>query len=142
MYTQCLFPIFFSLLILLYQFEIMSEHSADNLNDKTSDLVQHLRDDLRENLRNVRNERRHSRNDSIRIRIGELGGYLTNLETFTSDDVVNLASQIKQRKHANNDHLNRLCHAFLQNTDNIQSFLNTTGALNVLVKELTGIKIR
>lgn len=119
----------------------MADHNVDDLSDKTSESVQHLRHDLRENLQNVRNVRRHSRNDSIRIGIGELG-YLANLETFSSDDVVNLANQIKQRKHANANHLNRLCHAFLQNIDNIQCFLNTTGALNVLIKELTGRTIR
>lgn len=116
----------------------MSDDNDDDSRTEISEKVQHLRDDLRQNLENIRHEQRHNKNDSIRIGIGELGGYLANLETFTADDVAKLANQIKNQKHANANDLNRLCHAFLQDTENIQCFLNVTGALNVLVKELTG----
>lgn len=112
----------------------------------TNEPIARLRTNLRENLQNARTDKRHIKNDSIRLGIGELGGYLANLQTFSPDDVVNLANQIKHNKKTPkdtrdltiNEIINRLCHAFLQSTENIQSFLNVTGALNILVKELTG----
>lgn len=120
----------------------MTDSAEDGSSIKLSESVQQLREDLRQDLQNARNVQRHSKNDSIRIGIGELGSYLANLETFSANEVVQIANQIKRRKHANANDLNRLSHAFLQNTENIQSFVNVTGALNVIVKELTGILIQ
>lgn len=104
--------------------------------------VLNLRNDLRSHLKILRNEKRHNKIDGVRIGIGELNDYLINLESFGEKDVLNLAQRIKQQKHAKPNDLNRLCNAFLQTTENIKCFLNVTGALNVVVKELTGNRVR
>lgn len=95
-----------------------------------------LREKLRTEMKISRQKHRHDGVDTIRIAIGET--YTENLRTYTQDDVLSLAKTVKHQKHANPHQLNQLSHAFLQSTDNIQCFLNVTGALNVIVKELIG----
>lgn len=112
------------------------EMSSDQL--AASDAVEHLRENVRLNLQITRNERRHQKVDSIRIGIGEFSKTFADVQTFSEDDVLALANRIKQQKHAKSDNLIQLSHAFLQSSENIQCFLKVTGALNVLVKELTG----
>lgn len=103
-----------------------------------SEEVMSLRSELRDNLKQIRDDKRKQIADGIRVGIGEIGNQIANLKTYTTDDVTEIANRIKQQKHANARDLNCLAHAFIQSADNIICFLNITGALNVLVKELTG----
>lgn len=103
---------------------------------KETESITQLREKLRTKMKISRQEHRHEGVDTIRIAIGD--DYTENLRTYTQDDVLKLAKTIKHQKHANPHQLNQLCHAFLQSAENIQCFLNVTGALNVIVKEFTG----
>lgn len=105
---------------------------------KNSEAVQTLRTNLRTNLKISRDSKRHGQIDSIRIGIGEIGEHIANVNVYKESDVLDLAARIKHQKHAKPDDLNVLSHAFLQTEKNIKCFLSITGALNVLIKELTG----
>lgn len=108
---------------------------SDVVSKETASIKQ-LREKMRTKMKISRQEHRHVGSDSIRIAIGDT--YTENLRNYTEDDVLKLAKAIKQQKHAKPRQLNQLSHAFLQSAGNIQCFLNVTGALNVIVKELTG----
>lgn len=114
----------------------MAECGAPATAPKESQSILQLREKLRTKMKLSRQEHRHEGVDTIRIAIGE--NYTENLRAYTEDDVVKLAKALKRQKHANPHQLNQLSHAFLQSAENIQCFLNITGALNVIVKEFTG----
>jgi hypothetical protein len=62
-----------------------------------------------------------------------------NSEVLTEKDVNGLCSRIKRRKHATAKDIVKLSNAFIQSNTNISAFVKTTGAINILVKELTGL---
>lgn len=103
-----------------------------------SEAVQNLKSNLRANVRQDRTERRHNASDSLRLGVGELSKFITDLERITEKDIAGMAARIKRRRRADEDDLIRLSQSFLQCTENITAFTSITGALNVLVKELTG----
>lgn len=105
---------------------------------ETSEIVESVRDSVRKDIHEARSKHRHDKIDGLRVAPNELSNYSINLQSFDRDDVLNIVKAIKKNKHAKMAELLKLSHAFLQSTDNIQTFLNTTGAMNVLVKELTG----
>lgn len=99
-------------------------------------------DQLREKLRQLckieRENKRCAEIDSLRLGLGEIRSVITELENLSEKDVSGLCSRIKRRKHATIEDMFRLSHAFLQSNDNIIIFAKTPGAINVIVKELTG----
>lgn len=103
---------------------------------KESESILQLREKMRTKMKISRQEHRHDNVDTIRIAIGE--NYTENLRTYTPDDVLKLVKAVKHQKRAKPHQLGQLSHAFLQSAENIQCFLNATGALNVIVKEFTG----
>lgn len=113
---------------------------AENVSElnTASRVTEAILENLRDNLKIARIKNRHSTVDGLRIAPDELENYSINLQSFSEKYVVALAQQIKKHKHAKPAELTRLSHAFLQSKENIQCFLNSTGALNVLIKELTG----
>lgn len=111
----------------------MSDNSEGN-QPQNSEAVSFIRSNIRKSLKVSRDDKRIKTIDSIRVGIGELA----NLKNYTAADVTEIAGRIKQQKNAKPKDLNCLAHAFIQSSDNITCFLNITGALNVLVKELTG----
>lgn len=99
-----------------------------------------LRAKIREYTKTNREQLRANTSDSLRFGIGEIQARIKELDNLTEKDVAGLAGRIKRRKHATNEDMYRLSHAFLQDEKNIQTFNKITGAIQVLVKELTGNK--
>lgn len=85
-----------------------------------------------------RYEERSKYADSVRVGVEELSDFLKEMELITEEDIAGMALRIKRRRHADEADLNRLSHAFLQSPDNSIAFVNIPGALDVLIKELTG----
>lgn len=63
---------------------------------------------------------------------------LIESEVITEHDIAGLCSRIKRRKHAQEDDLRKLGNGFIQSESNITAFIKVTGALDVVIKELTG----
>ncbi|XP_016974171.1 uncharacterized protein LOC108040962 [Drosophila rhopaloa] len=101
-----------------------------------------LRSKIRENARDQRLECRAKAKDSLRIGLGQVKKEVAALESLDTKDVIGLAGRIKRRKHATSEDLCRLSLAFLQGNDNINAFAAIPGAIQVLVKELTGPHIQ
>jgi hypothetical protein len=59
-------------------------------------------------------------------------------EILTESDIKGLCGRIKRRKHCTEEDLEKLTNAFFQSEENITEFLKTTGAINILIKELLG----
>lgn len=59
-------------------------------------------------------------------------------EIFTEKVVSGMCSRIKRRKHATEEDLRKLSNAFIQTEANIMTFMKTTGAINIIIKEFTG----
>lgn len=97
-----------------------------------------LREKIREYTKSHREHLRANSLDSLRFGIGEIKARIQELENLTEKDVSGLAGRIKRRKHATNEDMYRLSHAFLQDVKNIETFNKIPGAIQVLVKELTG----
>lgn len=97
-----------------------------------------IRENVKENIRIARLRHRQDELDSLRITHGDLEDHSINLQTFTTNDVLDIAKQIKKQRHASVMDLSRLCHAFIQSADNINCFVNATGAVPVIIKEMTG----
>lgn len=104
-----------------------------------SESTQRLREKIRVFQAAERNSRREDDTDSMRLGLGEISQLIEELENLTEKDVTGLASRIKRKKHASYDDMFRLSHAFLQSMENIATFVKIPGALNVIVKELTGM---
>lgn len=83
-------------------------------------------------------ENRHQNLDAVRLGLGAITDELKQLDSISLQDVLGLAGRIKRRRKADRPDLIRLSRAFLQDAANITTFINTPGALNVLIKELTG----
>lgn len=101
-------------------------------------IVKSIRENLKGNIRIARLKHRQNEVDNLRITLGELGDHSINLQTFSTNDVLEIAVKIKKQRHASTTDLLKLCHAFLQSSVNISCFINATGAVPVIVKELTG----
>lgn len=97
-----------------------------------------LRAKIRDYTKLYRDKIRASTYDSVRFGPGEIKEQIQQLHKLTEKDVIGLASRIKRHKHATNDDMYRLSHAFLMDEKNIEIFCRITGAMQVLVKELTG----
>lgn len=94
--------------------------------------------DLLENaLREGRRCRKQAQQGYNRLKAFDQNRFLES-EIVTEQDIRGLCSRIKRRKHADADDLIKLGNAFLQNENNIAAFLNVIGAIDVIVKELTG----
>lgn len=110
---------------------------ADNGNPPPpiSEAVEILRIARRDNIRSIREERRGRHLDSVRVGIGEISEEKANLKNYSPKDVSEAGVRIRQQKHATSKDLNCLAHAFIQSTENITCFMNTSGALGVLVRK-------
>lgn len=97
-----------------------------------------LREKIRKYSKNIRDIKRNNENDSLRFGLGEIQSKIIELENLTEKDVQGLANRIKRRKHATAEDMYRLSHAFLQGIENIRAFSMIPGAIQTLVKELTG----
>lgn len=100
-----------------------------------------IRDSVKNHIRIARLKHRQDEIDQQRIALGELKDHSINLETYTTNDVLEIAQRIKRHRNASHADLLKLCHAFLQSTENIGCFLNSSGSIQVIVKELTGKQI-
>lgn len=109
------------------------QHSLSN-----SDAIEILRIERRDDVKTMRDERRKRHVDAVRIGIGETSTGIANLKGYSPSDVSEIAVRIRKQKHADSSELNCLAHAFIQSTENITCFMNTSGALGVLVKEVSG----
>lgn len=106
----------------------------ENVNGVSSN----LKLNLRFNQKLSRSSRRNDHVDAKRIGVGEIKHLITEVENITEADIAGLASRVKRRRTAAEPDLIRLSQAFLQSIGNISAFINIPGALNVIVKELTG----
>lgn len=113
----------------------MSEASEE---DKST-VVTNIRENVKENIRIARLKNRQDELDNLRITLGDVEDQSVNLQTFNPNDVLEIIIKIKRQRHASATELLKLSHAFLQSAENINCFVNTAGALPVIVKELTGM---
>lgn len=97
-----------------------------------------LRHKIREYAREQRKGLRTNATDALRFGLGQIKDEIRELENLSIQDVRGMAGRIKRRKHATAEDMYRLSHAFLQNNENIKEFAGVPGAIQVLVKELTG----
>lgn len=105
---------------------------------QTDTFLTSIRENLRTNIRSTRIKHRQSAIDRLRIRPEDVEMLPVDVMNFTKDDIMVIAHSIKKNKHITPEELQKLSYAFLQSADNIECFLNVTGALNVLVKESIG----
>lgn len=110
----------------------------DGAEEEKQNTVGTIRESLRANIRVARLKHRQDEADNLRITLGTFEDYSANLQTFSTADVLHIASQLKKQRHASPSELLKLSHAFLQSAENIKCFVNTIGAVPVIVKELTG----
>lgn len=103
-----------------------------------STAVTTIRENVRENIRIARLKHRQDGLDNLRVIHGEHEDHAINLQTFTTNDVLATANKIKKQRHASPTELMKLTHAFLQSTENIACFINASGAVPVIIKEMTG----
>lgn len=106
--------------------------------EQSSATVNLIRSNLREHRKLERFNDRNESSDAFRVGVGAIKEIISDFDNITEKDVTGLASRIKRKKGATEEDLNRLSHAFLLNVENIITFSKITGALNVIVKELTG----
>lgn len=106
--------------------------------EQSSATVNLIRSNLREHRKLERFNDRNESSDAFRVGVGAIKEIISDFDNITEKDVTGLASRIKRKKAATEEDLNRLSHAFLLNVENIITFSKITGALNVIVKELTG----
>ncbi|XP_017094979.2 uncharacterized protein [Drosophila bipectinata] len=97
-----------------------------------------IREKVRGYAQEQRKEGRTEAKDSLRIGLGQIKEEFAAQDNLSEKDVHGLATRIKRRKHATSEDLFRLALAFLQGVENINAFAAIPGALQVLVKELTG----
>lgn len=106
--------------------------------EKSSLFNEKIKIKARDELKFGREKDRKTQTDSLRVGLADLQEKIKNNENITDQDIIGLAGRIKRRKQAESDDLYRLSTGFLQNELNIRTFVNIQGALNVIVKVLTG----
>lgn len=92
---------------------------------------------LEKTLREGRRSRKQKQQVYNRLKAFDSNRFLGS-DLYTESDITGLCSRIKRRKHAEDADLIKLGTAFLQSENNIVAFLNVIGAIDVVVKELTG----
>lgn len=93
-----------------------------------------VREKVQEELIRARKLHRNRQQDTLRC-----GLQVVEKDLFVDEqEILKLCNRIKRRKHADESDLFRLSNGFLYSTTNIAIFLKVQGAVNVLVKELTG----
>uniref|UniRef100_A0A1Q3EW63 Uncharacterized protein n=1 Tax=Culex tarsalis TaxID=7177 RepID=A0A1Q3EW63_CULTA len=97
-----------------------------------------IREQNRNEVRWERHLHRKAELDVNRANLGEMLQEVAAIECVTPQEVKGLASRIKRRKHADLRDLVKLSYGFQQSGENISEFVRITGAINVVVKELTG----
>lgn len=102
--------------------------------ESNQELKQSLTDELRDDRRNKLKEHQ----EFSRLKAFDCNRFIDSDDVLTEKDIAGLCSRIKRRKHASEEDLIRLSNAFIQSELNISAFIKTTGAVNIVVKELTG----
>ncbi|XP_039428850.1 transmembrane and coiled-coil domain-containing protein 6-like [Culex pipiens pallens] len=97
-----------------------------------------IREQNRNEVRWERQLHRKAELDVNRANLGEMLQEVAAIESVTPQEIKGLASRIKRRKHADLRDLVKLSYGFQQSGENISEFVRITGAINVVVKELTG----
>lgn len=94
---------------------------------------------LRRNIREIGvKERKERREKQVNSRRGILGEVLDAQKVFSPEEVKNLAEKLKHKGHINGEDYMLLSEALIQNEENIISFFKVSGALQSLIRDLTG----
>ncbi|RZF38186.1 hypothetical protein LSTR_LSTR005547 [Laodelphax striatellus] len=98
------------------------------------------KDIIKENMKEtVSSERRLQRERIVNKRRGILGKVKINKNEFLkTDDVKSIAQRLKHKGLVKDSDFKLLTRAFIQNENNIIAFANSDGALQSLIRELTG----
>jgi hypothetical protein len=102
----------------------------------TTSHLKEIRDVRRQQVGVDREKFRNAVHDSKRIGLGSFSN--ATHEKITENDIKGLVGRIKRKKHAAAEEMARLSTGFLESEENIITFCKITGAINVIVKELTG----
>ncbi|XP_050077953.1 uncharacterized protein LOC126564874 [Anopheles maculipalpis] len=108
------------------------------MNVDESSPLEHIRIQKRYELKWEQKTHRKKELDRNRAGLGELHHSIGVIEHISEQEIKGLASRIKRRKRCDPLDLVRLSYGFQQSRENISHFIRTTGAINVIVKELTG----
>uniref|UniRef100_A0A182W6N5 IBB domain-containing protein n=1 Tax=Anopheles minimus TaxID=112268 RepID=A0A182W6N5_9DIPT len=100
--------------------------------------LEHIRTQKRYELKWEQKTHRKKELDRNRAGLGELHHSIGVIEHISEQEIKGLAGRIKRRKRCDPLDLVRLSYGFQQSRENISHFIRTTGAINVIVKELTG----
>lgn len=101
-------------------------------------LVEQIRNQKRNELKLDQKSHRKKELDRNRAGLGELHHSIGVIEHISEQEIKALAGRIKRRKRCEPLDLVRLSYGFQQSRENISHFIRITGAINVIVKELTG----
>lgn len=111
---------------------------SDPPEEEKETVVTTIRENVKENIRIARLKHRQDEVDNCRIALGDTEEDSINLQTFDANDVLAIANKIKKKRGVAPADLMKLSHAFLQNIENINCFINVNGAVPVIIKEMTG----
>uniref|UniRef100_A0A182RMD4 IBB domain-containing protein n=1 Tax=Anopheles funestus TaxID=62324 RepID=A0A182RMD4_ANOFN len=100
--------------------------------------LEHIRTQKRYELKWEQKIHRKKELDRNRAGLGELHHSVGVIEHISEQEIKGLAGRIKRRKRCEPLDLVRLSYGFQQSRENISHFIRITGAINVIVKELTG----
>uniref|UniRef100_A0A182PAU4 IBB domain-containing protein n=1 Tax=Anopheles epiroticus TaxID=199890 RepID=A0A182PAU4_9DIPT len=100
--------------------------------------LEHIRSQKRYELKWGQKTQRKKELDRNRAGLGELQHSIGVIEHITEQEIKGLAGRIKRRKRCDAMDLVQLSYGFQQSRENIAHFIRITGAINVIVKELTG----
>ena len=106
--------------------------------ENVSFTTEQIREKIRADCKIIRDSNRSKKNDCLRIGLGEIQIRSSTFDYIVVKDVIHLCSKIKNQKHITVDDFTNLNKAFLQAADNSIAFVATPGALQIVVKELTG----
>lgn len=106
-----------------------------------NELLLNIRQKHRADIHKSQLNKRLSAADRQRCGLTEISASILEHELLTEKDVQGLSSRIKRRKSATSTDLKRLSAAFLHDPKNIETFSKITGALNIIVKELSGTEM-
>ncbi|XP_052895145.1 uncharacterized protein LOC128302374 [Anopheles moucheti] len=100
--------------------------------------LEHIRTQKRYELKWEQKTHRKKELDRNRAGLGELNHSIGVIDHISEQEIKGLAGRIKRRKRCDALDLVRLSYGFQQSRENISHFIRITGAINVIVKELTG----